>query len=143
MNQVRRAWADLDRQQRDAFVSDVFEELFERQQSVVVEDTGSPGKDILEEEATFASRDDSHATEPTLASGSYASGRTGDKTYETGETGAVARAPEHERDAISLLSVDEISGLADDDTLIEEARRRASKGGLTPVKPWSSKKSSR
>ena len=57
-------------------------------------------------------------------------------------TGAVARAPEHERDAISLLSVDEISGLADDDTLIEEARRRASKGGLTPVKPWS-KKSSR
>ena len=47
-----------------------------------------------------------------------------------------------ERDAISLLSVDEISGLADDDTLIEEARRRATKGGLTPVKPWS-KKSSR
>ena len=142
LNQVRRAWADLDRTQRDGFVSDVFEELFERQQSVVVEDTGSPGKDILEEEATFASRDDSHATEPTLASGSYASGRTGDKTYETGETGAVARAPEHERDAISLLSVDEISGLADDDTLIEEARKRASKGGLTPVKPWS-KKSSR
>jgi hypothetical protein len=32
--------------------------------------------------------------------------------------------------------------LADDDTLIEEARKRASKGGLTPVKPWS-KKSSR
>ena len=96
-----------------------------RVQDIVVEDTGSPGKDILEEEATFASRDDSHATEPTLASGSYASGRTGDKTYETGETGAVARAPEHERDAISLLSVDEISGLADDDTLIEEARRRA------------------
>ena len=130
-------------------MGDAFEELFERQQSVVVEDTGSPGKDILEEEATFASRDDSHATEPTLASGSYASGRTGERTYETGrntydtgETGAVARAPEHERDAISLLSVDEISGLADDDTLIEEARRRASKGGLTPVKPWS-KKSSR
>ena len=142
LNQVRRAWADLDRQQRDAFVSDVFEELFERQQDIVVEDTGSPGKDILEEEATFASRDASHVSEPTLASGSYASGRTGDKTYETGETGAVARAPEHERDAISLLSVDEISGLADDDTLIEEARRRASKGGLTPVKPWS-KKSSR
>ena len=142
LNKVRRAWADLDRKQRDGFVSDVFEELFERQRDIVVEDAGSPGKDILEEEATFASRDDSHATEPTLASGSYASGRTGDKTYETGETGAVARAPEHERDAISLLSVDEISGLADDDTLIEEARRRASKGGLTPVKPWS-KKSSR
>ena len=53
--------------------------------------------------------------------------------------GAVARAPDHERDAISLLSVDEISGLADDDTLIEEARRRAAKGGLTPVKPWSKK----
>ena len=142
LNKVRRAWADLDRKQRDGFVSDVFEELFERQQDIVVEDTGSPGKDILEEEATFASRDDTHVSEPTLASGSYASGRTGDKTYETGETGAVARAPEHERDAISLLSVDEISGLADDDTLIAEARRRASKGGLTPVKPWS-KKSSR
>mmetsp|Transcript_21463 Transcript_21463/g.56079 ORF Transcript_21463/g.56079 Transcript_21463/m.56079 type:complete len:492 (-) Transcript_21463:10-1485(-) len=142
LNQVRRAWADLDRQQRDGFVSDVFEELFERQQSVVVEDSGSPGKDILEEEATFASRDASHVSEPTLASGSYASGRTGDKTYETGATGAVARAPDHERDAISLLSVDEISGLADDDTLIAEARKRASKGGLTPVKPWS-KKSSR
>ena len=118
LNKVRRAWADLDRKQRDGFVSDVFEELFERQQDIVVEDTGSPGKDILEEEATFASRDASHVSEPTLASGSYASGRTGDKTYETGETGAVARAPEHERDAISLLSVDEISGLADDDTLI-------------------------
>ena len=99
----------------------------------VVEDTGSPGKDILEEEATFASRDDSHATEPTLASGSYASGRTGDKTYETGETGAVARArAEHERDAISLLSVDE--GLADDDALIEEAGGGRRRGGLTPVK---------
>ena len=71
LNKVRRAWADLDRKQRDGFVSDVFEELFERQQDIVVEDTGSPGKDILEEEATFASRDDSHATEPTLASGSW------------------------------------------------------------------------
>ena len=87
-------------------------------------------------------KDASHVSEPTLASGSYASWRTGDKTYETGATGAVARAPDHERDAISLLSVDEISGLADDDTLIEEARKRASKGGLTPVKPWR-KKSSR
>ena len=102
-----------------------------------MEDTGSPGKDILEEEATFASRDDSHATEPTLASGSYASGRTGDKTYETGETGAVARAPDHERDAttsyLSFLWM-RCSGLADDDTLIEEARKKGVEGdGLTPV----------
>ena len=104
-------------------MSDVFEELFERQQDIVVEDTGSPGKDILEEEATFASRDDTHARSRRWRAGRTRRAAPATSTHETGETGAVARAPEHERDAISFLSVDEISGLADDDTLIEEARQ--------------------
>lgn len=141
LDRVREAWAELDRAQRDAFVADVFEELFERQQDLVVEDL-SPRPDELvlvvpdeEEEAT-------HVSEPTLGSPSYASRDTGRVTYDTydtkdtGATGAVQRAPEHERaDAMTSFCEDETSGLADDDTLIREARLRCSKGGMTPKKP--------